>query len=169
MAVRKATSQMDYIHLTDLRGCGTRPIPFINVQRPTASRSFISSSLAHFHFIPYNKSINMDMNNNIVKPDNNKPFHSNGYAEIANANQIGSVTSLSFNQRQAVERNRQIIENYNRSAIGTTYGVMRAKPVSENALNRNSIRQRLTTPQRNMTSAPKRFIEPSGRNYNPYA
>jgi hypothetical protein len=111
----------------------------------------------------------MDMNNHIVKPDDNKPFHSNGYAEVANANQIGSTTSVSFDQRQAIERNRQIIENYNRSAIGAAYGVMRAKPVAEKALDRNSIRQRAALPRRNMPTVPKRFSEPSGRTFNPYA
>ncbi len=111
----------------------------------------------------------MDMNKHIVKPNTNLPFHSNGYAEVNGANQIGSTSSLSFNQRQTIERNRQLIGNYNRSKIGTAYGVMRAKPVAENALDRNSIRQTLSTPQRNMPQMPKRFSEPSSRTYNPYA
>ncbi len=111
----------------------------------------------------------MDMNSHIVKPDDNKPFHSNGYAEIANANQIGSTSSLTFERRQSIESNRQVIGSYKRSSIGTTYSVMRAKPVAEKAMSRNIIRQRSALPQRNMSPTTRRFSEPSGRTFNPYA
>jgi len=113
----------------------------------------------------------MDLNQHIVKNDDDKPFHSNGYAQVANGNQIGSTTSVSFEQRQLIERNRQLINNYNRSAIGSTYGVMRAKPVAPSATtNRTSMRQRSTVPQNNIKgTAPRHFSEPSGRTFNPYA
>ena len=109
------------------------------------------------------------MNNHIVKIDDDKPFHSNGYAVIANGDQIGATSNVSFQQRQEIDRNRQIIENYHRSSIGNAYGVMRAKPVVQSAASRTSMRQRSSLQQHNSLPSPKRFSEPSARTYNPYA
>lgn len=72
----------------------------------------------------------MDLNKHIITNDTNKPFHSNGYAQIAVGNRVGSTSSKSFLQRQQIDYNRQIINGYNRSTIGSSYGTLRAKPVS---------------------------------------
>lgn len=112
----------------------------------------------------------MDLNQHIVKNDDNKPFHSNSYAVVANGDQIGSTSAISFEQRQVIDRNRLIINNYRRSTIGNSYGALRAKPVAENAINRTSIRQRSQLQQHNsLSAAPKRFTEPQSRTFNPYA
>ena len=70
----------------------------------------------------------MDLNKHIVTNDNSKPFHSNGFADAANSNHFGATTTESFEQRQQIDRNRQAIQNYQRSSIGNAYGVLRAKP-----------------------------------------
>ncbi len=111
----------------------------------------------------------MDLNNHIVKPDDDKPFHSNGYAVVAQGNQIGSTASISFEQRQLIDRNRKIIDNYHRSAIGGTYGALRAKPVAEHQIDRSTIRRGQSLGQRPGLSSQKRFSEPQSRTYNPYA
>ena len=112
----------------------------------------------------------MDLNKHIVKIDDSKPFHSHGYAQVANGDQIGSTTNISFEQRQIIDRNRLIINNYNRSAIGNAYGVLRAKPVAGNPIKRTSMRQRSQLQQHNsLPAAPKRFKEPQSRTFNPYA
>jgi hypothetical protein len=73
----------------------------------------------------------MDLNKHIVSNDTNKPFHSNGYARVATGNRVGSTSSETFLQRQRIDRSRQIIKGYNRSTIGSSYGAMRARPVSQ--------------------------------------
>ncbi len=72
----------------------------------------------------------MDLNKHIVTNDTNKPFHSNGFAQVANANHFGATTSESFERRRQIERNRQSIQNYQRSNIGNIYGTLRAKPIT---------------------------------------
>ena len=112
----------------------------------------------------------MDLNKHIVKIDDSKPFHSNGYAQVANGDKIGSTANISFEQRQLIDRNRIIINNYNRSAIGSTYGVLRAKPVVGNPIKRTSMRQRSLLQQNNsLPAGPRRFKEPPSRTYNPYS
>lgn len=71
----------------------------------------------------------MDLNKHIVTNNTNKPFHSSGFAEAANGNHFGAVSKTSFEQRRQIDRNRQAIQNYQRSAVGNAYGVLRAKPV----------------------------------------
>ena len=70
----------------------------------------------------------MDLNKHIVTNNTNKPFHSSGFAEAANGNHFGAVSKTSFEQRRQIDRNRQAIQNYQRSAVGNAYGVLRAKP-----------------------------------------
>lgn len=111
----------------------------------------------------------MDLNKHIISDDNNKPFHSSGYAKVASGNRIGSVGVDSFSQRQNIEKNRQKIGMYRRSAIGNSYGVARAKqyvrPDHTADANSGSLQQHNSiTP-----ITPRRFTEPSGRSYNPYS
>lgn len=102
----------------------------------------------------------MDLNKHIITNDTNKPFHSNGYAQIAVGNRVGSTSSKSFLQRQEIDRSRQIIRGYNRSTIGSSYGALRAKPISASSgINRSAVRS--TPISRSVTNpAPK---------YNPFA
>jgi hypothetical protein len=111
----------------------------------------------------------IDLNKYIVNAESGKPLHSSGYAEVANAGHIGSVSPMSFGQRQQLEQSRQSVGSYNRSIIGQTYGVQRAKsvaPGSDSA--RTSIRPRSGSGLPGATPT-RGFSEPTGRSYNPYA
>jgi hypothetical protein len=70
----------------------------------------------------------MDLNQHIVTTNTSKPFHSNGFAKGANGNRLGPTTSMSFEQRKQIDRNRRLVANYQRSNIGNAYGVLRARP-----------------------------------------
>jgi hypothetical protein len=72
----------------------------------------------------------MDLNKHIVTNNTVKPFHSNGFAEAANGNHFGATTSMSFEQRRQIDRNRQAVAGYQRSSIGNAYGTLRARPVA---------------------------------------
>jgi len=112
----------------------------------------------------------MDLNKHIVKNDDNKPFHSNGYANVASGDRLGSTDNISFNQRQQIEYNRRVVGGYNRSAIGSAYGALRAKPVTKDMIGRTSMRQRPSLQQHNnLNVGPRHFSEPMPRKYNPYA
>jgi len=112
----------------------------------------------------------MDLNKHIVTNDNNKPFHSNGYARVANGDRLGASAKVSFNQRQQIDYNRKIIGGYCRSTTGSAYGVLRAKPVVENVTNRTGIRQRSSLQQHNSIGArSQHFSDSSPQSYNPYA
>ncbi len=105
----------------------------------------------------------MDLNKHIVTNDTGKPLHSNGYARVANGDRIGAAANVSFNQRQQIERNRQLVDGYHRSSIGNAYGVLRAKPaVAKDTTGRTSMRQRPSLQQHNSLDS-----KPQG--YNPYA
>jgi hypothetical protein len=112
----------------------------------------------------------MDLNNHIAKNDNNKPFHSNGFAQIAVGNRVGSDGNVSFNQRQQIDRNRRLVYGYNRSVIGSTYGVMRSKPISDDSSKTisTSPKQRSGGDIAIKPIAPRRFNEPPTRGYHPY-
>jgi hypothetical protein len=64
----------------------------------------------------------------MVTNNNNKPFHSSGFAEAANGNHFGAVSKTSFEQRRQIDSNRQAIQTYQRSTIGNPHGVLKAKP-----------------------------------------
>ena len=104
----------------------------------------------------------MDLNKHIVTNDSYKPFHSNGFAQIANGNNVGSVGRTSFEQRRLMDRNRQVIDGYRRSNIGNTYGVLRAKPVDIIGQNRMGLNNQPTNNRQGFNSS-------STRNYNPFA
>ena len=104
-----------------------------------------------------------DMNKHIFKTDDNKPFHSNGYAVVASGDRIGSTSSTSFNQRLNIDRNRRIVNNYHLSSLGG-YQVLGSTPTP-------GIRaiERASLPLRQANQTTGRFNEPSSRKYNPYA
>jgi len=112
----------------------------------------------------------MDLNKHIVINNNRKPFHSNGYARIANGDRIGSVGNTSFNQRQYIDNNRQTVDLYKRSVVGSSRGVLRAKRYARPAMatdlsiNNNSLQQ-----NNSVKPVVKQFIEPNSRGYNPFA
>jgi hypothetical protein len=107
----------------------------------------------------YNKTITMDINKFVNSPD--KPFHSSGYAEIANGGAIGSTSAESFRQRLGINRNRQAIRSYRDSHVAGGNNEPRAVQAEVHA----SSWQR--TPGVQVPARP-RFTEPSARTYNPY-
>jgi hypothetical protein len=115
----------------------------------------------------------MDLNKHIVKNDDNKPFHSNGYAQVANGNRLGAVASVSFNQRQQIEYNRRVVGGYSRSAIGSLYNsTSRARPMvrGRGVSGQTSIGAKPSLQQHNsLNVGPRHFSEPSSRKYNPYS
>lgn len=112
----------------------------------------------------------MDLNKHIVKNDDNKPFHSNGYAQVASGNRLGSTASISFDQRQQIEYNRRVIGGYNRSAIGSLRNGLRAKPIERKVAGNINVQPRSSLQQHNSLNAgPRHFSEPPSRAYNPYS
>jgi hypothetical protein len=102
----------------------------------------------------------LDMNKHIVKTDDSKPFHTSGYATVANRDRVGSVSTLSFERRQQIEQNRQRVGNYRQSVIGSSYSSLRPKTVAgADVTNRAAIMQS----PRNSVPAPK------PQSYNPYS
>lgn len=71
----------------------------------------------------------LDLNKYIVKTDHNKPFHTSSYAQVANGNKLGATSTISFEKRQQIEKNRQKISNYRQSLIGNSYNSIRPKSV----------------------------------------
>jgi len=100
----------------------------------------------------------MDLNKHIITNDTSRPFHSNGYAQVAVGNRVGSASSETFLQRQQIDRSRQIIKGYNRSAIGSSYGALRAKPVSNGSDINRSTAGPMLVPR--PTSGPTRRYKP---------
>ena len=116
----------------------------------------------------------MDLNKHIVTDNNDKPFHSSGYAKVASGNRIGSVSHVSFGQRQQIDGNRSRVDLYKRSTIGNAYGVLRAKtitrPTIKPSVSGESNSKEGSLQQFNSAAPAKgRFSEPGGRGYNPYA
>jgi hypothetical protein len=112
----------------------------------------------------------MDMNKHIASDKNSKPFHSHGYAEVANGNSIGSTSSISFEQRQLIDLNRQLVDNYGRSNIGGLRSVVRPKKATDDYISSNRAKP-YRVPERPINSdntGKIRFIEPPSRSYNPY-
>ena len=102
----------------------------------------------------------LDMNKYIVKTDDNQPFHTSGYAQTANGNRIGAVSTSSFERRQQIEKNRQRVGGYKMSTIGAVRGALKARPVTDCAVtSRTAINNIKTTAQPVQPKTP----------YNPYS
>ena len=110
----------------------------------------------------------MDLNKHIVTDDSSSLFHTSGYAQVANGNNLGAVNTQTFEQRQQIERNRQIVGGYSRSTMGQSYSAMRARPVVSRDIARTSMRPRAAMPNRPVSGGQAHFSEPQGRSYNPY-
>lgn len=118
----------------------------------------------------------MNLNKRIISNNDDKPFHSSGYAKIASGNRIGSVSAVSFGQRQQIDNSRSTVDLYKRSTIGNSYGVLRAKKFTRPSFNHDTnstdkVGDKKSSLQQFNSVAPNkgRFNEPSGRGYNPYS
>lgn len=110
----------------------------------------------------------MDLNKHIVKNDDDKIMHSNGYASIANGDRIGSTDNTSFIQRRAIDNNRRVVGNYRRSIVGNAFGSLKAKQVTPGEIKLDT-NLRQNNPRPIINSGQRRFSEPSSRPYNPYS
>lgn len=103
--------------------------------------------------------------NKHLSDDIKKPFHSNGYAQVASGDHIGAAANVSFDQRQAIDCSRRIVNGYQRSALGNSRGSLRARPLNttdSNVIKKSSLQQFNSG---NMPVAPA----PKPQSYNPYA
>lgn len=110
----------------------------------------------------------IDLNKHIITNDSHSLFHTSGYAQVANGSTIGAVNSQTFQQRQQIEQNRQIVGSYSRSTMGQSYAAMRARPVLSREATRPGVQSRGIIPQRSIGVGQPHFSEPRGRVYNPY-
>jgi len=123
--------------------------------------------------------------------DAHKPFHSSGYAEAANGSSMGAASAESFQKRQRMEQNRQIIQSYRDSHIarGSDFRQELNRRLNSTDVNTNATddphhkrkfnRQAFnagggaseapTPPSAKVTPPPRRsFSEPPSRGYNPF-
>jgi len=108
----------------------------------------------------------MDLNKHLVKNDDTKPFHSNGFAIVANGDRFGSTDNTSFEQRKQMSHNRKIITGYQRLEVADS---LKINPVSRRTLGHGSIPER--PPQLLSNSPivpPRRFNESISKNQNPF-
>lgn len=116
----------------------------------------------------------LDMNKHIVKDNDDKPFHSNGYARAANGDNLGASSDVTFDRRRQIDANRRVVAGYQRSAIGSSYNdTLRAKSVVGDNLTRLSQNRNQnsgsTQPRQRMSGIQKAAPPAPIRKYNPYA
>jgi hypothetical protein len=70
-----------------------------------------------------------DVSKRLIKLDD-RPFHTSGYAQVANGSRVGSTSTMSFERRQQIDQNRQRVGGYQRSAIGRTTNEFRPKAIA---------------------------------------
>lgn len=111
----------------------------------------------------------MDMNKHIVKNDDEgaTPFHTHGFAKVASGNNLGAVSTTSFNERIQIESSRKLVGDYKRSALGSAHNLARPKVV-RSSVARSGINLR-SSPRRGGGVPARGFREPPSRGYNPYA
>lgn len=99
-------------------------------------------------------------------------FHTSGYAKAAQGANLGATDATTFGLRQQQAKQRTTVAGYNRSRIGASFGVLRAKqstPTGRNPKDSDaSIGSRQASNARSAVS-PTRFKNPPSRGYNPYA
>lgn len=97
-----------------------------------------------------------------------RPFHSSGYAQIANGGRIGSTDVTSYAMRRSVENNRRKISPYQRSILGNSRVILKLKQ----AKSLNFSDTNIVAPSGRQAFNVKQglsYVEPQGRNYNPYS
>lgn len=99
----------------------------------------------------------MDLNNHIVT-NYDAPFHSNGFAQVASGNHIGSTIGVSIEQRKRVDFNRQPINQNRRSVIGNDFEIAR--------INRLNLTSFASKRQDRSAYNARRFADPSARSHS---
>ena len=118
--------------------------------------------------------------NKFVHNNDEKPFHSSGYAEAAHGDKIGSTTHQTFEQRMRIEKNRSTIRQYRDSLVARERDAHhrhrkkdkfhREAPILNTRQAANAGEQNITSIPDTGAGAPNRqaFREPPTRGYNPY-
>ena len=109
-------------------------------------------------------------------------LHSSGHARIGRGDQIGSASNQSFQQRIDLAQQSRTIADYQRSAIGGRFGVLKAKKAAPRVsrLKRSiapsdsdgggaASRQAFNAGDMPSERASTSFQEPPSRGYDPYA
>lgn len=109
-------------------------------------------------------------------------LHTSGHARIGRGDQIGSVSNQSFQQRIELSQQPRTIADYQRSAIGGRFSVLKAKKAeprmsrlkrstapSDGDGNGASSRQAFNAGDMPPEKPSTGFKEPPSRGYNPYA
>lgn len=105
----------------------------------------------------------MDLNKHIVNTDSMGSIHSNGMAKIINGDRLGSVSKMTFSQRQQIDKNRRIIYGYHRSTLANSHRDPKNrifKPIETEVDETIKMRQsNISQPRTNVQT----------KRYNPYA
>lgn len=105
----------------------------------------------------------MDLNKHLADSDNKpKPFHTSGFARIANNNQIGSTNSTSFGRRREIDAGRKTVMAYNRSALANIKNRHSYEMTNNLEPTREPVRPSVNGRTNSVPQAPI-------RKYNPYA
>ena len=118
----------------------------------------------------------MSIFRSIFKASGDDVRHSSGLAKPTNNQSFGSASSESFESRQSVERNRNIISSYRQSGIVNRREKPRIKPSATTTNQSSGLAMDAVVPtNRNMhTTTPQvskptySFREPPSRGYDPY-
>jgi hypothetical protein len=111
--------------------------------------------------------------------DADKPFHSSGFAEVANGSQMGATSAETFNRRYQIDQNRKLVQKYrdsnlartviNRDTVGQRTDEAAPHAPQANAKS-DTTRQKfnaVSTPR--LVIPPRKFSEPKGRDFNPFS
>jgi hypothetical protein len=121
------------------------------------------------------------MNNDKSGSEPDKPFHSSGYAEVANSGSIGSTSSQTFGQRYSADQNRSIVRKYRDSHIGrgslrhhsrkgAIDPIVRVDSPIPNSRQAQSAEGSTMKPISTPPTQPRQsFKEPPTRGFNPYS
>lgn len=121
----------------------------------------------------------MRINRFVNNRDITKPFHSSGYARVANGDQLGATSPESFNTRLSIDKNRKTIRKYRESLvaqgqkrpIASGDNVVYVMPTTpDNPRQKANVRSLPAVERRPITPSVPRdlFREPPARNYDPF-
>lgn len=169
--------------------CRSAVLAMVRVERIELSsrawKACILATVLHPHYTNYNRLCAtiecMRINKFIGTNSDEKPFHSSGYAQVSQGERIGSVSAETFSQRQATQKNRQLIghykdarisqnRSYDHSSRTSSYRTPSSRRVEHTADARQELSNDSMQNRQPSASASNRtvFNEPKSRKYDPY-
>ena len=79
-------------------------------------------------------ALNFKLIQRTAKTSTSDVMHSNGYANVENANSFGASDSTTFSERQQIEQNRQHVRAYKNSTVAMGGGMRERSQSQEDAL-----------------------------------